>query len=91
VVDDFLHAEAGRGLGGFSYFLDVALLARPLRRGDREGALAEVIAVVLPASGRQPRPVNEDQRDLAVSVWLPSLLMVTSVGRLVLAAACRLD
>src|SRR5581483_3245137 len=32
VVDDLLHAEAGRRVGALAQLLDIAMLARPLRR-----------------------------------------------------------
>src|SRR5262249_21180643 len=66
VVNDLLHPEASRRVGGLPNPLDIALLAWPLRRGNGEPALAEVVRVVLPAPCREPRPVNEDQRCLAV-------------------------
>jgi hypothetical protein len=65
VIDDLLHSEAGRRLGGLTDPLDIPVLPWPLRRGHGEAALAEVLRVVLPAPCREPRPVNEDQRDLA--------------------------
>src|SRR5436309_11161058 len=66
VVDDLLDSEAGGRFGGLADLLDIAMLARPLGRRYREPSLSEVVGVVLPASCREPRPVDQHQRDLAV-------------------------
>ena len=66
VVDDLLHAEPCRIFGGLAHLLDITLLARPLRRQDREAPLAKVVDVVLPATRRKPGAVNQHQRDLPV-------------------------
>src|SRR5262249_47376201 len=64
VVDDLGDTEPPQLFGVLADFLDVAVLAPPLRRRDGEAALAEVLGVVLPAARRQPRTVDEHQRDL---------------------------
>ena len=64
VVDDLLQAEAGELVRVLAELLDVAVLARPLGRGDGEAALAEVVLEALPAARRQPRAVDQQQRDL---------------------------
>jgi hypothetical protein len=63
VVDDLLQAEAGELVGVLAELLDVTVLAGPLRCADGEAARAEVVAERLPAAGRQPRAVDEQQRD----------------------------
>src|SRR5712691_1412924 len=63
MVDDLLHAQTRRLLGSRAHLLDVAVLARPLRRRNGEAALAEVVGIVLPAPGGEPGAVDEHQRD----------------------------
>src|SRR5262249_5621472 len=66
VVDDLLDAEPGRLLRRGANLLDIALLARPLRRRDGEAALTEVVGVVLPAAARQPGTMDQHQRNRSV-------------------------
>ena len=63
VVDDLRQAETLQLLGVLAELLDVAVLARPLRRRDGEAALAEVVGVVLPTPRREPGAVDQHQRD----------------------------
>src|ERR1700733_13188160 len=66
MVHDLLHAEPGRRSSVVTDLLDVALLARPLRRGDGEAAFREVVLVVLPTARRKPGAMNHYKRDLSV-------------------------
>src|SRR5580700_2923379 len=66
MVDDLLHAEPGGRRSGVADLLDVAMLARPLRRGDGEAAFGEVVLVVLPTARRKPGAMNHYERDLPV-------------------------
>src|SRR5207302_10859640 len=60
VVDDLGESESGELLGARAQLLDVAVLARPLRRLDAVAALLEVLREVLPAPCREPRAVGQD-------------------------------
>ncbi len=50
VVDDLGQTQTRQLLGILAELLDIPVLARPLRRGHGEAALAEVVGEVLPAS-----------------------------------------
>jgi hypothetical protein len=62
VVDDLVDAQARRLLGGITNLLDISLLAGPLRRGDGEASLAEIVGAVLPAACGEPGSLDQQQR-----------------------------
>src|SRR5262249_27399428 len=78
VIDDLVEAKTLQRLGALALLLDAGRLPRPLGRGYVEAALREVALELLPASRREPRAVDQHQRN-PVSLALGARHVRTSV------------